>query len=156
MVGRICLDVLRARKAHRVEYVGSWLPEPLVVEPAAGCAAHPGPTRTWACSAERSARSWPPPGNGDFEALLEVLAPDVVVHFDLGPDREPQPTLVGARTVARHVLQTAPRFAAYARPAMVNGTAGLLFGPREEPFAVLGFTVSEGRIAELDMVEPGA
>ena len=50
----------------------------------------------------------------------------------------------------------ARRFAAYARPAVVNGTAGLLFGPREEPFAVLGFTVSGGRIAELDMVEPGA
>jgi RNA polymerase sigma-70 factor, ECF subfamily len=27
VVGRICLDMLRARKAHRVEYVGAWLPE---------------------------------------------------------------------------------------------------------------------------------
>jgi hypothetical protein len=114
VVGRICLDMLRARKAHRVDYVGSWLPEPLVV------------------------------------------APDVVVHFDLGPDREPQPTLVGARTVAGHVLQTAPRFVAYARPAMVNGAAGLVFGSREEPFAVLAFTVSGGRIAELDMVSDPA
>jgi Sigma-70 region 2 len=35
VVGRICLDMLRARKAHRVEYVGAWLPEPLVEEPAA-------------------------------------------------------------------------------------------------------------------------
>ena len=35
VVGRICLDMLRARKAHRVEYVGAWLPEPLVMEPAA-------------------------------------------------------------------------------------------------------------------------
>ena len=30
VVRRICLDMLRARKAHRVEYVGSWLPEPLL------------------------------------------------------------------------------------------------------------------------------
>jgi hypothetical protein len=94
--------------------------------------------------------------NGDFEALLEVLAPDVVVRFDLGPDREPRPTLVGAKVVAGHVLQTAPRFVAYARPAIVNGTAGLLFGTREEPIAVLGFTVSEGRIAELDMASDPA
>ena len=35
VVGRICLDMLRARKAHRVEYVGAWLPEPLDMEPAA-------------------------------------------------------------------------------------------------------------------------
>ena len=35
VVGRICLDMLRARKAQRVEYVGAWLPEPLVAEPAA-------------------------------------------------------------------------------------------------------------------------
>ena len=54
------------------------------------------------------------------------------------------------------MLTTAPRFAAYARPAIVNGTAGLLFGPREEPLAVLGFTVSGGRIAELDMVSDPA
>jgi RNA polymerase sigma factor (sigma-70 family) len=33
VVGRICLDVLRARKSHREDYVGSWLPEPLVQEP---------------------------------------------------------------------------------------------------------------------------
>jgi len=118
VVGRICLDMLRARKAHRVEFVGSWLPEPLVVEPAA---------------------------DGPEEQAAMV-----------GPEREPRPTLAGARTVARHVLLTAPRFAAYARPAIVNGTAGLLFGPREEPFAVLGFTVSGGRIAELDMVSDPA
>ena len=94
--------------------------------------------------------------NGDFEALLEVLAPDVVVRFDLGPDREPRPTLTGARTVAANVLQTAPRFIAYARPAIVNGAAGLLFGTREAPIAVLGFTVSGARIAELDLVSDPA
>ena len=33
VVGRICLDVLRARKSHREDYVGTWLPEPLVQEP---------------------------------------------------------------------------------------------------------------------------
>ena len=33
VVGRICLDLLRARKSHREDYVGTWLPEPLVQEP---------------------------------------------------------------------------------------------------------------------------
>jgi len=81
-----------------------------------------------------------------------VLAPDVVVHFDLGPGREPLPTLVGAEAVAGHVLKTAPRFVAHAKPAMVNGAAGLLFATGDEPIAVLGFTVSGGRIVELDLV----
>jgi len=35
VVGRICLDMLRARQVRRVDYVGAWLPEPLVEEPAA-------------------------------------------------------------------------------------------------------------------------
>ena len=221
VVGRICLDVLRARRTHRVEYVGSWLPEPLVEEPAAdgpeeqammadsvGLALlvvlesltpaerlafvlhdvfdmrfdevgqimgrTEGATRQLASRARRRVRGAPRPDpdlgvqrravsaflaaarNGDFDALLDVLAPDVVLRFDLGPDREPRPTLVGAGAVVGHVLQTAPRFVAYARPAIVNGAAGLLFGTREEPIAVLGFTVSGGRIAELDMVSDPA
>ncbi len=54
--------------------------------------------------------------------------------------------------VAGHVLETAPRLVAFAQPAIVNGAAGLLFGTREEPIAVLSFTVSGGRIAEIDLV----
>jgi RNA polymerase sigma-70 factor, ECF subfamily len=89
---------------------------------------------------------------GDFEAPLRVLAPGVVPHFDLGPGRDPLPTLAGAEAVPRHVLQTAPRFIANAKPAVVNGAAGLLFAIGDERIAVLGFTVSGGRIAELDLV----
>jgi hypothetical protein len=75
-----------------------------------------------------------------------------VLVFDLGPGREPLPTLAGAEAVAGHVLQTAPGFIAHARPVVVNGAAGLLFAPGDQPLAVLGFTVSGGRIAELDLV----
>ena len=76
----------------------------------------------------------------------------MVLRFDLGPGREPLPTLVGTEAVAGHVLQTAPRFIAGARPAVVNGAAGLVFAIGDEQIAVLGFTVSGGRIAELDLV----
>ncbi len=44
---------------------------------------------------------------GDFDALLDVLAPDVVLRFDFGAEHG-QPPLVGADAVARHVLVTAP------------------------------------------------
>jgi RNA polymerase sigma-70 factor (ECF subfamily) len=92
---------------------------------------------------------------GDFAALLAVLDPDVVLRFDLGagPGRTP---LVGAKSVAAHVLRTAPRFVSTAQPVLVNGMAGLLFGTREDPVSVLGFTVVAGRIAALDLVaDPG-
>jgi len=87
---------------------------------------------------------------GDFAALLRVLAPDVVLRFDLGPDG--RPALSGATAVARHVLKTAPRFISFATPVLVNGTVGALFGTREDPISVLGFTIVGGRIAALDLV----
>lgn len=89
--------------------------------------------------------------DGNVEALLTVLAPDVRLRFDLGPDLAHQP-LTGSDSVARHVLATAPRFVAFAQPVLMNGSAGLLFGTREEPISVLGFTVVDGRIAALDLI----
>jgi RNA polymerase sigma-70 factor (ECF subfamily) len=89
---------------------------------------------------------------GDFAALLEVLAPDAVLRFDVGLGREPLPTLTGADAVAGHIVRTAPRFIARAHPVLVNGGPGLLFGSWEEPISVLGFTVTDGRIAELHLI----
>jgi hypothetical protein len=58
--------------------------------------------------------------------------------------------------VARHVLSTAPRFVNLARPVLVNGEAGALFGDHDDPVAVIGFTIVGGRIAELNLVaDPG-
>jgi RNA polymerase sigma-70 factor (ECF subfamily) len=88
---------------------------------------------------------------GDFDALLSVLAPDVVLRFDLGPTH-PQAPLVGAAAVARHVLVTAPQYVSRAQPVIVNGDVGALFGTAAEPISVLGFTVVNGRIAALDLI----
>jgi RNA polymerase sigma-70 factor (ECF subfamily) len=90
---------------------------------------------------------------GDFEALLRVLDPDVVFRMDLGPaSRLAHRPLVGADAVARQVLATAPRFAHLAQPVLVNGEAGALFGPRDEPIAVIGFTIAGGRVAALNLI----
>ena len=35
---------------------------------------------------------------------------------------------------------------------LVNGEAGALFGPREEPIAVIGFTIAGGRVAALNLI----
>jgi RNA polymerase sigma-70 factor (ECF subfamily) len=58
----------------------------------------------------------------------------------------------GGAAVARAVLEGGARFAPLARPALVNGAAGLVVGRRGHPVAVVGFTVSGGRIAEIDLV----
>jgi len=89
---------------------------------------------------------------GDFEALVEVLDPGVVFRADVGPGSPARPPLAGSGAVAGHVLRTAPRFVNLARPVLVNGEAGALFGPHDDPVAVIGFTIVGGKIAELNLV----
>jgi RNA polymerase sigma factor (sigma-70 family) len=90
---------------------------------------------------------------GDFDALLAVLNPDVVLRADRGAlapglSRE----IRGARAVAEGAL-TFSRLAGSARPALVNGAAGIVsFDPRGQPFSVVGFTVTRGKIAEIDVL----
>jgi RNA polymerase sigma-70 factor, ECF subfamily len=88
--------------------------------------------------------------DGDFEALVGVLDPDVVLRSDGGPER-PDLTLVvsGAEAVARRAL-TYARLHPFVRPALVNGAAGVVVAPRGRPFSVMGFTVAGGRIVAID------
>jgi len=87
---------------------------------------------------------------GDFQGLLAVLDPDVVLRSDGGAARPKLTTVVrGAAAVA-----TQARLGAHPNadiwPVLVNGLAGaVITGPRG-PIAVMGFTVSEGRIVEID------
>ncbi len=85
---------------------------------------------------------------GDLEALVAVLDPDVVLraHRRDGEALE----LHGAARVARGAM-SARRFAPYVRPALVNGTAGVVAFDGEQPFAVLAFTVVGGRAAAIDV-----
>ncbi|MGZ4203241.1 MAG: RNA polymerase sigma factor SigJ [Thermoleophilaceae bacterium] len=220
VVARVSLDMLRARRSRREDYVGSWLPEPLVsLEPegdpeqealladSVGLALlvvldalspaerlafvlhdmfgmpfeeiapivdrTPAAARQLASRARRRVRGTTPEPDadlsgqrevvdafltaaraGDFDALLVVLAPDVVFRIDGGgvPPRAREP-VVGAEAVAQQVLSRGGRFAGWARPAVVNGAAGLVIvPPGGSPFAVLGFTIVGGRIAALDLV----
>jgi RNA polymerase sigma factor (sigma-70 family) len=88
--------------------------------------------------------------DGDFEALVAVLDPDVVLRSDGGVAR-PGASFVlhGARAVAESAM-TFARLSPFVRPALVNGAAGVVVAPRGRPFSVLGFTVREGRIVEID------
>jgi len=219
VVARVCLDMLRTRRARREDLVGAELPEPIVTLPANGpedetlladsvglallvvldtltpaerlafvlhdmfgmpfeevapiVERSPAATRQLASRARRRVRGATPvpdpdltrqrevvdaflaaARNGDFDALVEVLDPDVVFRADRGRiavSGAPS-TVNGATAVAEQVLARAPRFASFARPAVVNGSAGLIVIPRDRPIAVIGFTVARGRIVEIDLV----
>ncbi len=218
VVARVCLDMLRARRARREEPLGPHLPEPIVsseagVDPeheallsdAVGLALlvvldtlgpaerlafvlhdlfavpfdeiapivgrSPAATRQLASRARRRVRGAAPPAEpdlarqravvdaflaaareADFDALLDVLDPDVVLRVDRGtrPDG-------ASREVrgAAEVLQAARRFivlAAGARPVLVNGAAGVVVTARGRTQAVVGFTVADERIVAIDVL----
>lgn len=220
VVGRISLDMLRARRARREAYSGSWLPEPLVrpvenespeqdavladsvglallvvletLTPAerlafvlhdvfgvpfddiAGIVERtPAASRQLASRARRLVRASAPQPDadmavqrrvvqaflaaaraGDFEALLEVLAPDVVFRLDVGDARRfARSPVTGADAVATEILAAGRPFAPLARLATVNGGVGAVVGiPGRPPVGVVGFTVVDGRIAAIDLI----
>jgi RNA polymerase sigma factor (sigma-70 family) len=97
--------------------------------------------------------------DGDFQALLAVLDPDVVVHADAGAAPLGAPRVVrGAAAVAEQVRITGgfARFARFARPALLNGAAGVVFAPGGRPVALIGFTIQGGKIVEIDILSDPA
>ncbi|MEU0937493.1 MULTISPECIES: RNA polymerase sigma factor SigJ [unclassified Embleya] len=220
VVGRICLDMLRARRLRREEYPGTWLPEPIVraadahaddpegksieaeaiglallivletLNPAERLAfvlhdvfgmpfdevgpivdRSPAAARQLASRARRRVQSAPQPEGdlkrqrrivdaflaaaqqGDFDALMTALDPDVSFRIDLGASRHSASSaLVGAEKVARHMLASAPFFLPYSRPVVVNGGPGRLVGNPRQPSGIAGFTVAGGRIVRIDVI----
>jgi RNA polymerase sigma-70 factor (ECF subfamily) len=92
--------------------------------------------------------------DGDFEALVEVLDPDVVLRSDHIPGKLTE--VHGARNVAGRALM-ASRLAGFVQPVLVNGAAGIVGRlPDGQPFSVLGFIVRDQRIVEIDIVRDPA
>jgi RNA polymerase sigma factor (sigma-70 family) len=86
---------------------------------------------------------------GDFDALVAVLHPDVVLRADFGPRRPGTRTYVGTAAVAE---QSRGIPDAVVIPALVNGAAGAVITVRGRVVAVMGFTVVGGKIAEIDAI----
>ncbi|WP_430827811.1 RNA polymerase sigma factor SigJ, partial [Candidatus Protofrankia californiensis] len=219
VVGRVCIDMLRARRARREDYIGTWLPEPIVnVEDSDGPEQQtlladsvglallvvletltpserlafvlhdmfavpfeeiapildrtPAAARQLASRARRRLRGTAtvPDADlatqrkvvaaflaasraGDFDALVALLDPDVVFRVDTGSHTRPVPALLtGSADVARQVATQGPRFAQHCRPALVNGTAGIVARTSAGVIAVAGLTVIEERIATIDLI----
>jgi RNA polymerase sigma-70 factor (ECF subfamily) len=90
--------------------------------------------------------------DGDFNALLEVLDPDVVLRADNGALPSPPSRLVrGAREVAELALAFSD-LAHVSRPALVNGAAGIIVAPEGRVYSVFGVTIKHDKIVEFDIL----
>ncbi|MGE5636121.1 MAG: sigma-70 family RNA polymerase sigma factor [Nocardioidaceae bacterium] len=89
---------------------------------------------------------------GDFEALLQVLDPDVLLRADRGA------VSIGASRVVRGAANVARQAFAFGRldievrPALVNGAAGTVTLRDGKPFAIAGYTIRNRRIVEMDIL----
>ena len=94
---------------------------------------------------------------GEFDALVALLDPDVVLRIDAGT-RHPAASMVlhGAAAVARQTLRgvasSLARPAVHLRPVLVNGAAGVVVTVGGQPMTVMSFTVAEGKIVEIDAI----
>jgi len=85
---------------------------------------------------------------GDFDALLALLAPDVVLRADHAAVSMGAPEVRGAPDVARQFSGRART----AQPALVDGAVGLVWAPGGQPRVVFGFTIARGKIIAIDQV----
>jgi RNA polymerase sigma-70 factor (ECF subfamily) len=218
VVGRVCLNMLRARKTRREAALGAYVPDP-IVSPAEGVDPEqeamlgdsvglamlvvldsltpaervafvlhdvfampfheiapivgrtPTATRQLASRARRRVQGAPVPDvdlaaqwavvdafvaasrAGDFERLLAVLDPDVVVRTDGGlARRELVPLIRGADAVARQAMSFR-QFVGTSTRALVNGIpGGVAWLPDGRPFAVVALTVQGDRIVVVDVL----
>ncbi|WP_043626216.1 RNA polymerase sigma factor SigJ [Nonomuraea candida] len=219
VVGRVCLDLLRARKTRREESLEDRLPDPVVsrvdaadpeqevlladsvglallvvlesLSPAERLAfvlhdmfglpfeqiapivdRTPATAKKLASRARQRVRGAAPSPDpdpadqrrvvdaflaaargGDFEALVSILDPDVVLRADGGVLTNGLKVIRGVAAVAGQ-LATFQRMAtsAAAHPALINGLAGLVNTIDGRLISVMSFTVSEGRIAAIDIL----
>jgi RNA polymerase sigma factor (sigma-70 family) len=213
VVARICLNVLRDRRAHAEQPLDAFVPEPIIATAAGDDPEHevlladavgialqvvldalspaerlafvlhdmfgvpfdeiatlversPAATRQLASRARRRIRDAAPPPDpdlarqravveayfaaareGDLDALVAVLDPDVIARAH---GRTGVYELRGPENVARGAMM-ARRWAPFVRPALVNGAAGAVAFDGDRPFAILAFTVVDGRAVTIDI-----
>lgn len=89
---------------------------------------------------------------GDLEALVSLLDPDVVLRTDVGAAPRFRPAEIrGAEAVARQArLGAMPASVVY--PALVNGAIGAVITRQGQPFAVMAFAVAGEKITEIDII----
>jgi RNA polymerase sigma-70 factor (ECF subfamily) len=88
---------------------------------------------------------------GDFDALVAVLDPEVVLRADAGAISRLSREIQGAETVASQALVFS-RLDLELHPALVNGVAGVVSTKDGRPFSVMACAVRDGKIVEMDIL----
>jgi RNA polymerase sigma-70 factor (ECF subfamily) len=87
---------------------------------------------------------------GDFDGLLAVLDPDLVVRADMAAGALPT-EIRGASTWAKGAVAYG-HLARLTRPALVNGAIGVVVAPQGRLVRALRFTIENGRITEIEVI----
>jgi RNA polymerase sigma factor (sigma-70 family) len=86
------------------------------------------------------------------DAFFAAARDDIVLRSDGGPTRPGATTFtVGAAAVASRALAFG-KGAASARPAVINGVAGVVVAPRGRPVSVMAFTIVGGKVVAIDVL----
>ena len=88
---------------------------------------------------------------GDFEGLLAVLDPDLVVRADLAAPSGAPAEVRGAAVWAKQAVAFG-QLARLVRPALVNGAIGVVMAPRGRLTRALTFTIANGKISEIEVI----
>ena len=88
---------------------------------------------------------------GDFEGLLAVLDPDLVVRADMGAPSGAPPEIRGAAVWAKQAVAFG-QLARQARPALVDGAVGIVMAPRGRLLRALRLTIANGKITEIEVI----
>ena len=89
---------------------------------------------------------------GDFQALVAVLDPNVVITADAAAQPvEAKREIRGAENWAKGAIAAA-RGARAAQPALIDGAVGLVIAPQGRLFRALRFTLAEGKIAAVEVI----
>lgn len=90
--------------------------------------------------------------SGDFQGLISVLDPDVVVHIDETAARPGAPREIrGAHNFAKGAV-TFAQIAHQVEPMLINGAVGLAWAPEGKLSRVLAFSIKDGKIAQVDII----
>jgi len=90
---------------------------------------------------------------GDFDGLIALLDPNVVMRADFGKRKAPAPAVTtGPSSVALLALTGARLPNAKLIPVLINGSAGVVITVGGRPFSMMGFIVAGGRIVEIDAI----
>jgi RNA polymerase sigma-70 factor, ECF subfamily len=94
---------------------------------------------------------------GDFEGLVAVLDPDIVVRVDETAARPGAPREIrGAQNWAKGAIAFSRRLTGAVQPMLVNGEVGLVWAPRGRVLRVLRFSFAGGKIATADVIADSA